>query len=191
MGILMKFREMKYGIKYGLQRMFRKYGDDDLFDLSSWFQTTFVKMLMDFEKNSHGYPEYEFEEIDDFELNWVIRNYKEIIKLMKKSPIYKGYSEDELSEDGIYDKYIRYRLIIRRIAYDLIESSEDSCSEDNEYWDKLWNAEYNSNEKLQEEEYEQLKRDWLKRAEEIAKYREDKKNEAMSLLSKYFFSLWD
>lgn len=193
-----KIKELK-------DRIFKGYSRYDLMDIDYWFQTTFVNMLSDFEKSIFGSPEVTFEDIKDYDINWVNENYKDIIRVTRENKFfsekYKDLEEFETEnfEDGIYDHFIAWKLILRRIAYCLKESSEDQCGMTNEYWDKYWNLVFDRDYKNDEEreqilelpEIKELDKKVQERWKEIDEYKTKMKDEAFELLSKWFFALWN
>lgn len=50
------FRDIFYGVKYGIQRWRRGYSDVDLWNLCDWFHEMMGKMLPEIRKKHHGYP---------------------------------------------------------------------------------------------------------------------------------------
>lgn len=199
----MKFRvwlsEKKYGLKYRLQRFGKGYSDNDLFDLTYWFQNTFVNMLMEFESTLVGSPGDEKglkEDIDKMDPEWVKNEFPKVMDSMKHFKYFKNSDVDDFTID---DPYIMYRIILRYIAFCLKESSEDNCSVKNEYDDEFYDRTFSFGETPIEEmekrwetkEYKALEKKWLKRNNEIIKYQYSMKDKAFKLLSKYFYSLWD
>ena len=66
------------------------------------------------------------------------------------------------------------------------ECTDFYCSEKNEYEDEYMSRIMSANE------YDKLLADkWLKREEEIDKYKNEMKDKAFELFSKHFYSLWD
>lgn len=193
-----KFKELK-------DRMFKGYSRYDLMDIDHWFQTTFVNMLSDFEKSLVGSPEViTLDDIKEYDINWVNENYKDIIKTTRENDYFNKYKnldefEENWFEDGVYDHFIAWKLILRRIIYCLRECSDEQCSMNNEYWDKYWELvyerEYKDDEErdkvLNDSETIKLNKKVQERNQEIDDYKEKMKNEAFELLSKWFFALWN
>lgn len=186
------FKETPTNIRSFIQRGKRGYADTDLYDLSDYLEKLITKSVSQLESTTIGYAVYDFKEIDDFEVQWVDKNFKEIITELEK----KGYKSDY----SIYDNFIKYKLILRRIAWDFKEQSYWDCSEENEYSDeyddqlspqlKQLENDPNKYEVVTQKVDKQLNKDYHKREKEIEKYRKERKQEGFKLLCKYFKSLW-
>jgi hypothetical protein len=189
-----------------IQRGKNGYSGYDLWSLDYYMYTTLPKMIRDFEKTLHGSPSGEtFEEVDNFDFRWKTWQYNEIIESMKSWDWFK--ETDDWDQYNLDDNYIRWRLILRRIAYCFEEFDEDLCSEKNQYKDEYFEKKFpkdtkdlfvqlegdpklyriNTNENIDKE----LEEKYWKREEEIANYRIAMKEEGFKLLSKYFECLWD
>lgn len=193
-----KFKEIK-------DRVLKGYTRYDLYDLDYWFQTIFVNMLSDFEKSLFSSPgNLSLDDIRNYDVKWINDNYKNIVMTIKENSYYNTKHktieeiEEDYFEDGIYEPYIIWRLVLRRIIYCFKESSEDQCSMKNEYWDKYWDlvfeTEYTDeelNKVLSDPETMKLNESVQKRNQEIDDYRNKMKDEAFELLSKWFFALWN
>lgn len=198
------------------QRKKRGYADCDCWNMFNWFQETFPQMIRNLRDMKHGAPELEFEEVENFPLDWVSKQ-SEILLKQKKD---KGYEEeiDLWGKEKIFD---RWWLILSRIAYCLEESNEDQTTEQNEfqkeynrqvwgdeeeleqlsfkeYWNRFWKVDKVDKKgkpltyRLETNEPDkELQKKYYDREMEIYNYREQMKNEAFMLLNKYFFNLWD
>ena len=195
-------------LKIKKQRAKKGYSYMDLCDISYFFQTTFVKMIREFEEQKIGSPDLPFEEVDKFDVRWVNEEYNNIIESIKNFDWFKDYADEDIKEFSIYNHYIRWRLILRRIAYCLEQSSEDLCNEVNEYNEEYFKQKFGDVDsfsdllepcednpnlyKIKDRKVNKsLERKFYKRENEIEKYRTKMKDEAFNLLSKYFFNLWD
>lgn len=215
---LLKFwwSDKRFERRMARQRKKKGYSDCDCWNMFNWFQETFPKMVRNLRDMKHGAPELAFEEVDNFPLQWVAEQSQILLEQKKK----KEYEEeiDLWGKERIFD---RWWLILSRIAYCLEESSEDQTTEQNEfqkeynrqvwgdeeelnklsfkeYWNKFWKVEKVDEKgkpltyRLETNEPDpELQKKYYNRETEIAKYREEMKNEAFTLLSKYFFNLWD
>lgn len=186
----------------GLLRIFKKYYQrakkgysyEDLWSINNYFQTTFANMIDDFEKEKIGSPICEFKEVDLFDKEFINKVSEEIYQEIAKSKYFNDINTiDEAKEYFKNDNYIKWRIVLKRIAYCLRESSEDFCSQENEYWHRYYELNYEK-DKLNEDEQKEnkkLEKQWLSREKQIDKYRTKMKDEAFKLISKYFFNLWD
>ena len=81
----------------------------------------------------------------------------------------------------------QWDMELERMIYYFKESTDEFCSEKNEYekewYDSLWSA-----QKIEDKE---IRDKWLKREDAIMKYKENMKNKGLELFSKYYYDLWD
>lgn len=214
-----KFSDWRFNRRMARQRKKKGYSDNMCWGMHDWFTTTFPKMMIELRDMKHGAPEYEFEEFDNFPLQWVEEQSKILLEQKKK----KGEDEelDFWGKDKIFD---RWWMILSRIAYCLQESDEETCSLQNTYWEeynrKVWNRGLSDEEidKMTFKEHwdfyyevaerdekgkpltykfrdfpedEDLKKKWMDKEFELSKYRDSMKDEAFDLIKKYFWHLWD
>ena len=215
-GIKWKITDKIFDSKMRRQRKRRGYADIDCWNLFNWFQSTFVEMIKHLRNRKMGAPELDFEEVDNFPLEWIEQQCKILLKQKKRN----GY-EEEVKLFGSERYFDRWWLVLSRIAYCLEESDEEKCSEKNEFYEEYFEQVWGSKEELRKMKFKEiwdtfwkpetfdengktltyrletkepdpkLQKKYYKREEEIAEYREKMKNEAMDLLKKYFFCLWD
>lgn len=187
-----------------VQRGRNGYSGYDLWSLDYYMYTTLPKMIRDFESTLHGNPQLKFEEVDDFDFKWKTWQYTEIIDSMKKFDWFKN--TEDWDQYNFENDYIRWRLILRRIAYCFEEFDEDLCTEKNQYKDEYFEKKFpkdkeelfvpiEENPKLYQMKTNEIDKDleekFWKREEEIENYRIAMKEEGFKLLSKYFECLWD
>lgn len=67
------------------------------------------------------------------------------------------------------------------------ESTEKYCSEKNEYTEDYLASLYENNQK----KCDGIEKEWIRRENEITKYKIEMKNKAFKLFSKHFYDLWD
>ena len=154
-------------------------------------------MLEEFKENLHGYPSILEGENPDMGHALV------------------GDDIDEAPEEGM----IKWQEILEKIIFLLRETNEGSCSKKNPYEDQYIRAskEFNKKygcfgeklltaEELEErrktgntrmyfpsdvEEYKPIPDLYFAECKRLARYREQSKDEALALFSKWFYSLWD
>lgn len=188
---LAQIKHIKKCIRWSYQRATRGYSDYDKWNMYSFLQNLIPEMLQDMRDNRHGSPSYLGE------------NYTND----------KGILVNDTCHDE-WDKLLDHMIFLWR------ESAEDTCTRKNPYeeeYDKA-HAEFTDKygflgEKLQTEdeleenqkrgggcrmhfmsELPEYKDIWDKyNAEELEldTYRLGCKNEAMDLLKKHFYALWD
>ena len=173
-------KQYKFNRKMAKQRAKRGFSDDMCWGMCDWFLETFPKMIINLRDMKHGYPELNFEEVDNFSTKWITSVSKEINKLNKK------YGYDNLD---IKDTFSRWQLILTRIAYCLIQANEDTTDIKNEYREDYVNQIFGNI--YQTKQKQELEKKYFEREKEIIEYRDEMKNEAFDLLKKYFWNLWD
>lgn len=81
----------------------------------------------------------------------------------------------------------QWDMELERMIYYFKESTDEFCSEKNEYekeWhNSLWSDHENQNKEIRDK--------WSKREDTIMKYKENMKNKGLELFSKYYYDLWD
>ena len=206
--LLQKFKDYMFEKRMKKQRYKRGYSDSDCWSMNYWLTETFPKMFITLRNMKHGAPELEFEEFDNLPLQWVNEQSFKLLEMKKQN----GY-EEELDYWGREKYFDRWLLILTRIAWCLEQASEDNeiyNEYKDEYFKQVWGSDENKNlidylkpvkydkkgkPKLYElktnEPDEKLKELYYKREEEIYQYKCECKDEAMDLIKKYFYNLWD
>ncbi len=214
-----KFRDWKFDRKMARQRKKKGFADCDCWGMNYWFSDTFVKMIRTLRDMKHGAPEKEFEEFDNFPLEWVNNTAPKLLEIKKSK-----WDEDELDFWGDEKYFDRWWMVLERIAWCLENCNEwyeDPTNPDtiNEYeedymkqswgeadekesfkdwWNRHWEVSEVDNKgkpltyKMKEKKVDKnLEDNYRRRLNEIAQYREECKDEAFDLLKKYFYHLWD
>lgn len=199
-------------LKIKIQRAKKGYSWYDLCDIRFWFSETFVNMLKEFSDRLHGSPDLPFEEINEMPLKWVLEQYEDIIKKLIKDNWFDDMTEEEIRDEyDLNNHFIRWKIVLRYIAY-CLEESGDYSSEVNEYHEEYFKQLFGGDiesikdmfEPIEDENNKTtmyklktydvnktLEENYENRYKEIEEYKENMKNKAFKLLSKYFYSLWD
>ena len=184
--IKMKLSEIKYSLRNRFQRFYKGYSTDDLIDFDYYLQTTFVKMIREFVKYANGLPMgIKFKEVDKFDVKWISETYNEFLEDLRKR---NKDAAEEFEENGIYDDFTKYKLILSRIAW-CIEHTSDSYDEfENKYYNKFYNLYFD--ETISKEEKEKISDLYIKECERLNKIRKEYALEGFTLLAKYHESMW-
>lgn len=119
----MRFRDVKYKIKYKFQRAKKGYCDEDLFSIDAWFIDVFPKMLGEFFECTNGSPansEDLMQEVSEMPKMWVEEQRAIINKRLKE---YDG-------EFNLKDGFCCWLLIILRMKHCF-----EMCDEWNNYYE--------------------------------------------------------
>ena len=174
------------------ERIWKGYCDFDLFSIDIWFTGIMPVMLREFKENQHGYP-----------------NASELTAD-------RLFEDDEEKER---EAVKAWHAILDRMAFLLEEADEETCRKTNPYEEEYEKAclEFDKKyglmgEKLKTEldkknernglgiraytmndvpEYRPVVKHYMEEWAKIGQYRQDCKDEALALFSKWFYSLWD
>lgn len=191
-------------------RIYRKKGfiSQDIWNLDNWLTETFPKMIRELADTTHGYPQEEFEEIEEFPLEWTKNTIDEINrKRQNKIEITSPFDIDNEAD--------RWELILLRMAYCFERADKFEDFEENEYSEEYFNQVFGRDHKMKKHESfkkwwkrrtikveggyqliehepdEELQKNYYNREREIWENKVAYKNEALDLLKKYFYDLWD
>ncbi len=189
--LIAKIKHIKKCVRWSYQRAVRGYSDYDKWNMYSFLQNLIPEMLQDMRDNRHGSPSYLGENYTNAD----------------------GILVNDTCHDE-WDKLLDHMIFLWR------ESAEDTCTRKNPYeeeYDKA-HAEFTDKygllgEKLQTEEeleenrkrgggctmhfmdeipeYKDISDKYNTEELELDTYRLGCKNEAMDLLKKHFYALWD
>lgn len=189
--IIAKIKHFGRCLKWSRQRVVRGYADCDVWSMCSYLQELMPEMLQHLKDNRHGSPAY----------------------------LGENYTNENgiLVNDTCHAEWDK---ILDRMIFLWRETDEETCSKKNPYEDEYMKAfsEFKEKyglfgEKLQTEveleenkkrggggtihfmdevpEYKEISEKHRAEDEKLEKYREECKDEAIDMLKKYFFSLWD
>lgn len=176
-----KIKHILKCLKFSRQRATRGYSDRDSWDMFHYLQELIPAMLQDLRNHRHG------------------------------SPVLEGVPENELEE--------KWNEILERMIFLWQESSEETCSKKNRYEARYWSCHREFEKKyglfgcklMTEEEkkasregkgtrvhfmgelpeYRMISDRYFQAERRLEKYRDECKNEALEMLKKYFWALWD
>lgn len=198
-----KISDYRFEKRMAKQRYKRGYSDSDCWGMNYWLCETFPKMIINLRDMKHSAPELEFEEYYTLPENW---------KNKYKNQYEERCQKDNLlyEEDSIFEKWY---VILSRIAYCLEQANESleiynkykqdyhkamwgtDLEEKHRTFKEIWNNYFekvNGGYILKTKQIDpELEKNYFSEEDKINKYKEDMKNEAMDLLKKYFYNLWD
>lgn len=203
----MKFSDWKYQKKMERQRAKRKYSDDMCWSIYDTLLEILPKMIETMRVQKHGYPDgIEFDEVKGFPCDWVRKQMEELEK---------EFSVSDYEQPDIADPFTQWHLILMRIVYCLTQADENQTEilnkYEEEYRKQLWKNVHDSKSfkdyiipckydekgkatlyKMNTSEVDkELEQNWLKETKNIGLYRDNMKTEALNLINKYFWNLWD
>lgn len=191
-------------------REYRRKGfiAEDIWNLDCWLSKTFPKMIRALAETTHGYPQEDFEEVENFPLDWVKDTVSEINrKRQNKIEVTSLFNIDEPSD--------RWELVLLRMAYCFERADKFEEFEENEYSEEYFNQLFGRDHEMKKHESfrkwwkrrtikveggyqliehepdKNLQEKYYNREKEIWEHKVAYKNEAMDLLKKYFYDLWD
>ena len=176
---------MLRNIKYSFQRVTKGYCDKDLWNIDYWFMNLMPDMLQQFKDTKHGSP--------------------------------SCLGTEYVDEHGIScndECHSEWDRILDNMIFWFREMNEETCQKKNTYQKEHDNIlqEFEEKyglfgEKLEEgkmnkfgrvlhfpseiPEYKDIEKKYYAEEKALRQYREDCKNEALELFSKWFYSLWD
>lgn len=191
-------------------KQFQKKGyiSENIWSLDCWLCETFPKMLRELAETTHGAPQEDFDEINNFPTKWIKDTVDEINR--KRSNSIEVQAPFDI--DNLFD---RWELVLVRMAYCFERAHKFEDFEENEYQEEYFNQVFgndrhkNKHESfkkwwkrrtkkvdggylfIQSEPDKELEKKYFERQKEIEENKDDFKNEAMNLLKKYFYDLWD
>lgn len=126
-----------------------------------------------FQRGIRGYSDRDVWDVSNWFENTVIPMLEQLQKTKH------GYPMDTTEE--------QWDIILKNMIDYFKESTERYCSEKNEYTEDYLASLYENNQK----KCDGIEKEWIRRENEITKYRIEMKNKAFKLFSKHFYDLWD
>lgn len=189
-----KFKRWKRNIRFAYQRIKYGYCDSDIWSIDYWFLNVMPGMLQQLKDTTHSYPCFQ-------------------------GSISHALCENGMSEDTDNEGVKQWEAILSEMIFLLNEANEDTCTRENKYkkeYDKA-REEFNNKygmlgEKLRTEEdkaeekkkgthrvymlgdvpeYKEISELYFNESRVLDDYRDDCKNKALELFSKWFWDLWD
>lgn len=200
--LLHMFNEHRFNKRMARQRYKRGFSDADCWGMNYWLVSTFPDMILHLRDMKHGAPELPFEEFDALPLEWKDQE----LQKYKYRQEQDGY---EYEPDSIFTKWY---ILLTRMAYCLQEADEDKEMYNpykKEYDLAVWGPEFGKEKSFTDfwnkhcekvdggyiiknnEPDPELRDKFFKCEEDNYHYKEQMKDEAMDLLKKYFYNLWD
>ena len=200
--LIHKFNEYRFNKRMARQRYKRGFADDDCWGMNYWLVSTFPDMILHLRDMKHGAPELPFEEFDALPLEWKDQE----LQKYKYRQEQDGY---EYEPDSIFTKWY---ILLTRMAYCLKEADADKEMYNpykKEYDLAVWGPDFGKEkfftdfwnkhcEKVDggyiiknNEPDPEFRDKFFKCEEDNCRYKEQMKDEAMDLLKKYFYNLWD
>ena len=197
-----KFNEYRFNKRMARQRYKRGFADVDCWGMNYWLTSTFPDMILHLRDMKHGAPDLPFEEFDTFPKEW-----KQVE--MNKLNNWHIQNKYTFEPNSIFTKWY---IILTRIAYCLKEADEDK-EVFNKYADDynkaVWGEDYGKEKTFTEfwgkhcekvdggyiiktgEAPEELHKNYWEEEKRIEEYKVSMKDEALDLIKKYFYCLWD
>lgn len=200
--LIHKFNEYRFEKRMAKQRYKKGFSDSDCWGMNYWLTSTFPDMILNLRDMKHGAPELPFEEFDKLPLDWKDKELQKYKLIQEKN----GY---EYEPDSIFTKWY---ILLTRMAYCLKEADEDKKMYnpyEKDYNIAMWGEDFYKEKSFTEfwnkhcekvdggyiiktnEPDEDLKNKYYMVEEKHWKYKESMKDEALDLLKKYFYNLWD
>ena len=191
-------------------REYRRKGfiAENVWNLDCFLTGTFSKMIRSLADTTHGYPQENFEEVEKFPLEWTKSTIEEINRRRQnKIEVTSPFDIDKPAD--------RWELVLLRMAYCFERADKFEDFEENEYSEEYFNQVFGRDHKMKK--HESFRKWWKRRTikvegdYQLIEYEPDKdlqenyynrereiwenkvayKNEALDLLKKYFYNLWD
>lgn len=191
-------------------REYRRKGfiAENVWNLDCFLTGTFSKMIRSLADTTHGYPQENFEEVEKFPLEWTKNTIEEINRRRQnKIEVTSPFDIDKPAD--------RWELVLLRMAYCFERADKFEDFEENEYSEEYFNQVFGRDHKMKKHESfrrwwkrrtikveggyqliehepdKDLQENYYNREREIWEHKVAYKDEAIDLLKKYFYNLWD
>lgn len=178
----------------------RGFTDSDCWNLDFFLQSKFSEMILYMRKHKWGHPqEISFDDVKDYPIEFIEYAMNIIDKEFKYNKCYEGKKKEDVID--IFDQSIQWSIVLIRIAYCLQMTFDDNYK--NEYSEEYLHQVFGDKWKFSEPDERgrrtlilndaepELEEKYNKRREEIMEETINMKDEAMKLLSRWYFHLWD
>jgi len=187
-------KDEKYKKKWAKQRAKRGYSDCDAWNIYGWFLEVMPKAIKTMKKDLHGCPcfcgEENREAVESGQAKENFEKWKEILDrmtfLLHEMDEEKCSMKNEFAKkrEKIDEEFIfKYGFCGEKLK------TEEMLKEEEESHYSRFLSPLDFPELYPD--YKELSDNYLKKEEEIEKYREECKNEFFELFSKYFWNMWD
>ncbi len=189
-----KFKRWRRNLKFAYQRIKYGYCDSDVWSIDVWFLNVMPGMLQQLKDTTHSYPCF-------------------------PGSISHAVCETGMSEDAANEGVKHWEDILSEMIFLLNEANEDTCTRENKYqkeYEKaheefdnkygFWGEKLRTEEEKTEEkekgiyraympgdvpEYKEISELYFNEYRALSDYRDECKNKALELFSKWFWDLWD
>ncbi len=193
-GPVEKFNRWRRNIKFAYQRIRYGYCDSDVWSIDYWFLKVMPGMLQQLKETTHGYPCFQ-------------------------GSISHSACGNDVSEDIDKTGAKKWDDILSKMIFLLNEANDDTCTKRNKYEEEYDKAQeefenkyglfgerlMTEEEKAKEKnegthrlymlrdvpEYKEISELYFNELRVLGEYRDDCKNKALELFSKWFWDLWD
>lgn len=164
-----RWSDITYNLRMDFQRFHKGYADCDWWDFSYHFLSNTPKLMKDLRDYCHGAAEREYEEIESYPIEFIEYAKKEIEQgNIRAGNTGKDYEDWEFD---LYDHFIRYKIILTRIAW-CLEQADDSVTDiENEYQDEYDKQCWGDDSDIEGEKFDLSK--WFKKHSVVSEF--DKK----------------
>lgn len=187
-------------LKLKIQKSKKGYCDEDVWGFYYWFLDIVPKMLKELRETNYGVPCNDFPEVDTFPKEWLEHEIKNLEKHKETLNIAKEDKTVDLLNSSVSEPNPdRWWMILSRIIW-CLEQASDKNEIENIYEKDYFKTKFNdSNDDDETSLYELMTREvdksleeaYIEKEKEIFTYKENCKNEALDLIKKYFYDLWD